>query len=174
MTMPKRSRFRRILKWAGAGMCVLICTAIVASWHWQFGFSSGLPSSSYEGKWGRYHFYVQRSGVVIGRQENRADLRAGSAFRVDEYSEGWFGNGGRLGRWLPYRVNPWLSISRFYWIPLWLPLLLAGVPTLHLFWRDRRRIPPGHCQRCGYNLTGNVSGVCSECGTECKPDASAT
>jgi len=25
--------------------------------------------------------------------------------------------------------------------------------------------PPGHCQTCGYNLTGNVSGVCSECGT---------
>jgi rubrerythrin len=29
-----------------------------------------------------------------------------------------------------------------------------------------RRIPPGHCQRCGYNLTGNVSGVCPECGTQ--------
>ncbi len=29
----------------------------------------------------------------------------------------------------------------------------------------RRRIPPGHCQKCGYNLTGNVSGRCPECGT---------
>lgn len=28
------------------------------------------------------------------------------------------------------------------------------------------RIPPGQCQTCGYNLTGNVSGVCSECGTK--------
>ena len=26
--------------------------------------------------------------------------------------------------------------------------------------------PPGHCQKCGYDLTGNVSGVCPECGTE--------
>ena len=25
--------------------------------------------------------------------------------------------------------------------------------------------PPGHCTICGYNLTGNVSGICSECGT---------
>lgn len=25
--------------------------------------------------------------------------------------------------------------------------------------------PPGHCQSCGYDLTGNVSGVCPECGT---------
>ncbi|UCG15461.1 MAG: hypothetical protein JSV19_09200 [Phycisphaerales bacterium] len=24
--------------------------------------------------------------------------------------------------------------------------------------------PRGHCQSCGYNLTGNVSGVCPECG----------
>ena len=25
-------------------------------------------------------------------------------------------------------------------------------------------IPAYHCTECGYNLTGNVSGVCSECG----------
>ncbi len=25
---------------------------------------------------------------------------------------------------------------------------------------------PGHCSRCGYNLTGNESGTCPECGTE--------
>jgi hypothetical protein len=28
----------------------------------------------------------------------------------------------------------------------------------------RRRRRPGTCRRCGYNLTGNVSGVCPECG----------
>ena len=27
---------------------------------------------------------------------------------------------------------------------------------------------PGHCLKCGYNLTGNVSGICPECGTPCK------
>ena len=27
-----------------------------------------------------------------------------------------------------------------------------------------RRIPPGFCQVCEYNLTGNVSGRCPECG----------
>ncbi len=27
------------------------------------------------------------------------------------------------------------------------------------------RIKLGHCQQCDYNLTGNVSGVCPECGT---------
>lgn len=31
--------------------------------------------------------------------------------------------------------------------------------------RRATRYPPGHCQTCGYNLTGNVSGICPECGT---------
>lgn len=26
--------------------------------------------------------------------------------------------------------------------------------------------PPGTCRSCGYNLTGNVSGRCPECGQE--------
>jgi len=25
---------------------------------------------------------------------------------------------------------------------------------------------PGHCRVCGYNLTGNESGICSECGAK--------
>jgi len=45
-----------------------------------------------------------------------------------------------------------------------LPLALFGVPTAYLWYRDRRRFPPGHCPSCGYNLTGNQSGVCPECG----------
>lgn len=28
--------------------------------------------------------------------------------------------------------------------------------------------PAGACQKCGYNLTGNTSGVCPECGTHAK------
>ncbi len=33
-------------------------------------------------------------------------------------------------------------------------------------WRiESKRIPPGHCKKCSYNLTGNVSGICPECGT---------
>jgi hypothetical protein len=48
-------------------------------------------------------------------------------------------------------------------LPMWIPFLTFGGPTAFLFWRDRRRIPPGHC-RCGYSLTGNTSGVCPECG----------
>ena len=42
---------------------------------------------------------------------------------------------------------------------------LAVAPALRArrWWRARRAAP-GHCQRCGYDLTGNQSGVCPECG----------
>ena len=49
-------------------------------------------------------------------------------------------------------------------VPLWLPLAAFSIPTFILWRRVRRVIPPGHCPRCGYDLTGNTSGVCSECG----------
>jgi hypothetical protein len=40
--------------------------------------------------------------------------------------------------------------------------LLVGASRL-VAWRRRRRT--GGCPNCGYDLTGNVSGVCPECGT---------
>ncbi len=53
-------------------------------------------------------------------------------------------------------------------IPCWFLFLLTAAPTALLWWLDRRRIRPTHCQRCGYDLTGNVSGRCPECGTPVK------
>jgi hypothetical protein len=55
-------------------------------------------------------------------------------------------------------------------LPLWLPLLVLAIPTAYIWHRDRRRYPPGHCQKCGYDLTGNESGKCPECGGPCKTD----
>jgi hypothetical protein len=46
-----------------------------------------------------------------------------------------------------------------------LPFVLVSVPAAILLCLDLRIVyPPGHCRRCGYNLTGNLSGVCPECG----------
>ncbi len=41
-------------------------------------------------------------------------------------------------------------------------VILAVLTTAYLFRRDLRH-PPGCCQRCGYDLQGNVSGVCPKC-----------
>jgi hypothetical protein len=49
-------------------------------------------------------------------------------------------------------------------IPLWTALTLVwGIAALT--WYRRRHILPGHCRKCGYNLTGNTSGRCPECGS---------
>ena len=39
------------------------------------------------------------------------------------------------------------------------------------FRRAPRRERRGLCRHCGYNLTGNVSGICPECGTPMQTDA---
>lgn len=49
-------------------------------------------------------------------------------------------------------------------IPLWL-LVAITMPLSIVLWRLDRRFSQGHCQKCGYNFTGNVSGKCPECGT---------
>ncbi|MCC6359139.1 MAG: hypothetical protein IT450_10360 [Phycisphaerales bacterium] len=49
-------------------------------------------------------------------------------------------------------------------IPLWLLFVLFGAPAAWIWRRDCRRIKPGRCPNCGYDLTGNVSGTCPECG----------
>lgn len=55
-------------------------------------------------------------------------------------------------------------------VPLWLPfVLLSAYPTVAFIrgpvrrWRRRRK---GLCVKCGFDLTGNVSGICPECGTK--------
>ena len=69
---------------------------------------------------------------------------------------------------------PWIEFARQWLgfslpgtetrIPVWLLVVAVGIPTGILWWRDRRP-KDGLCTACGYDLTGNVSGACPECGT---------
>ena len=69
------------------------------------------------------------------------------------------------------------GFSKWYvWCPSWALLALAGllgtypaVVFIHRPFRRARRLRNGWCQGCGYDLQGNVSGVCSECGTNLCP-----
>ncbi len=71
----------------------------------------------------------------------------------------------QLGLRLPrIRYEPaWGKVVE-YVFPLWVALALPWTASCWSWLRNRRRIPPGHCRVCGYDLTGNVSGVCPECG----------
>ena len=56
-------------------------------------------------------------------------------------------------------------------MPVWVIMAAAAAPQAARYVRRRRRqardrrAATGHCPACGYNLTGNASGVCPECGT---------
>lgn len=61
-------------------------------------------------------------------------------------------------------------------IPFWIPMLLIP-PITAMLWFDRlgrrlglvgRDYAIGFCNACGYDLQGNASGICPECGTPLK------
>ncbi|GMU22180.1 MAG: hypothetical protein AMXMBFR13_22680 [Phycisphaerae bacterium] len=80
------------------------------------------------------------------------------------------------------RVIPWVAVYYIVLTPLFLLsfgtriemmgclTLMAGLGGgpigLHLLFAfsGQPGVPPGCCSQCGYDLTGNVSGVCPECG----------
>lgn len=53
---------------------------------------------------------------------------------------------------------------RYLVVPLWIPLLPLLLLAALLIYRDRTRRIPGFCHKCGYNLQGNTTGRCPECG----------
>jgi hypothetical protein len=76
--------------------------------------------------------------------------------------------------WLPAytsRDEPWTTGGAIFRrtkdlkLPFWIPMTLIAVPTLWSFWRARKGSKRGRCRKCLYDLTGNVSGICPECGT---------
>jgi hypothetical protein len=50
------------------------------------------------------------------------------------------------------------------YLPSWLLILSTFVISAVLWFRCRFRDGSNRCNRCAYDLTGNVSGVCPECG----------
>ena len=72
-----------------------------------------------------------------------------------------FGAGCSSMRW----YSPGKGNTSVYYYAIWPALVALLIPSAVLWLLVPRPIPPGHCQKCGYDLTGNVSGRCPECGT---------
>jgi hypothetical protein len=63
--------------------------------------------------------------------------------------------GGRSGQYWTVLIDPLWLVGLF---------LLYPAGELGLWWLRRRRTKPTGCRGCGYDLTGNESGICPECG----------
>ena len=147
--MRRAGRIRRVLKWGGVVISSVVTVAWAVSLYCGFGHSKNdITIAAVNGH------VVCVCVAAIGKSTD-------GGWFVDRSpaSSGSF-------TWLPGVERRALAVGVIvvYHLPLWMPLLLIAVPTTILFWRDRRRIPPGCCRVCGYDLTGNTSGVCPECG----------
>jgi hypothetical protein len=74
----------------------------------------------------------------------------------------------RVAHEVPLSVNGPKAAIYYVGAPHWLLVFLTAVLPGYLLATVVRRLRsrgPGMCSSCGYNLTGNTSGVCPECGT---------
>jgi hypothetical protein len=159
--MARRSRTSHVVKWGGVVVSVAIAGVFLLSLRYEI-----------EIAWDSWGVGFQLGSLRIEYLRNYGALRRREAWiRADPLAAalgGWmplwpaqvdFTNAGLRDPTLPKPTTKWL------YVPLWMPFLVIAVPTA-LLWRQRR-FARGHCQHCGYDLTGNVSGRCPECGATC-------
>lgn len=79
-------------------------------------------------------------------------------FKVDGFQ------GLRVLRWTLYAKFSATTDTYSLIIPLFIPLLIFTLIPLIPIVRSTRQRRKNCCDKCGYNLTGNQSGVCPECG----------
>lgn len=144
--MTRRRRKRRVLKWAGTAAC-LACVALIV-----VGF--GHNTSAVGGRGFAVSLVCNNLIFIWGPKTSWRSL-ANLKWSRSVYLDSPFA----FFLFTPPPLPPLRSVQ----VPL-LPLLsVLAVPTGLLWWADRG-YPRGRCQACGYNLAGNVSGRCPECG----------
>ena len=90
------------------------------------------------------------------------------------WGNSWYWRSDPCGSFLRCKCSSPNPRSTGFWVltacvPTWAPFAVVGIATFYsfrsaIFNRKQR----GHCPTCHYNLTGNTSGICPECGTACQ------
>lgn len=146
----------RVAKWVGLSCCLLVTLLWLLT----------IPTV------GRFRIEVHRIGnrSIVSLSEGCLTLSR-NAFAASQPGR-WYAAcvTGRpvnpspmcFGFWRPFvRTDP---RAQLIICPLWLTLLCCAVPTGLLWLLAHQRAAVGCCPSCGYDLTGNVSGRCPECG----------
>ncbi len=143
--------------------------AVIAGAVWATSFVPGLQSG--RGATPGWTIYRYRDGLGSSLMIER-----GAAEFVHSYWDAKPDRPHTPVKWGPFLCEYQSQTDAAWWIvhlPLWFPfVLLSVIPILAVIGvlrrslQGRRRGRQGLCSNCGYNLTGNESGACSECGTE--------
>lgn len=155
MGMSTAGRHVSGLKWISAAACLLVAGAWAVSLVWGVGYLGWNVS---------VNVLAGRLGILV-YDYDEGDYVGWNWHKVSS-----------APRWLPAwdtslspasfaGANPPMLRTTRLFVPLWMPL--AGLIALTGWLWRRDRIPPGCCRHCGYDLTGNVSGRCPECGCAC-------
>ncbi len=159
--MLSRYRLRRIFKWAGSFASLLI----LGLWLWStIPNALGLPCVNH--RIGGIDFALFYGGLSYSTYSTPLSAPPPATLQrisVSRFGSTWWSR-------IQYNLlHPWPRTDQGAWppfvvIPLSLPFLVISALTGCLWCLDRRRNPPGHCQCCGYNLTGAAHERCTECG----------
>ena len=149
-------------------LALLLCVAVVALWVMSFRHADAIKYSDGQTSWvvasGRAGLLAWAYGDGMSkdwpgwhRWRGEPDTVLGTAWPPP----------GRLGFALQF--FRWKADSPSLRGSVLCPHWFAATPLALFVGRRLRRVrstrvPPGTCPTCGYNLTGNVSGVCPECG----------
>ncbi|HSZ60130.1 MAG TPA: hypothetical protein VK797_31085 [Tepidisphaeraceae bacterium] len=174
---------RRLFALASA-VSLLLCVATLGFWPSKrqttifmvplpTGLSVGIDAGADSIVWVRDQFAIpQEIDVTNGRGMPRLDPSFGLWLQARAEYEGdlliWKWGSYHLldgGRGMGHEYGRDDGIVRWFAMPPWVAAaILAALPTMWIRkWLSRPRA--GSCQHCGYNLIGNTSGVCPECGT---------
>jgi predicted RNA-binding Zn-ribbon protein involved in translation (DUF1610 family) len=109
--------------------------------------------------------YIERHirELEASHTKREAGLREGHAMEVTRCLRG------RAPFGFFFKCNLTPDVELIMLLPLWaLVVLFSAYPAYAAarWYSKRRRKLTNVCISCGYNLTGNVSGICPECGTE--------
>lgn len=145
-----RQRLRGTCKWGGVTLCVLLACS------WLFSLFGGAIYSRWTPKGLEQNFGVLAGGILY-----RSALLPLSMSPIVPGSN-WMTLSPHANLhsliWLPTK-----SASGFF-LPFWIPIALFAFPTWRLFVTKRGGNRLGCCAQCSYDLTGNTSGKCPECG----------
>ena len=137
-----RLSFRR-----AAVIAVLAIVALFAAsryWYVRFALADGRTAMVWLGgveAWGG-------SGPVAGRPSG---FTAGRIARNDRLRTTWWFYADLRRRW---------HVA----VPIWALAAVPGAPLALIWGRSAVRRRRGRCGPCGYDLSGNTSGLCPECG----------